>query len=213
MTRYATGRELIVFSLLSTSFGLTLAFGMLSFVTRVALVLGIPQYEEALFPMIAFGFYWSLKEKTPWIAPYSVTKRRWVHRAILPMMISCLFGAFLAGPSIIDGATLRMLLWPVILSPIGEEFLFRGWVYSLGERLFPKTLLTMANPFPVSVWLSAVAFSLWHLQNPVGIGLVTFQMGYTFIVGLWFGAWRWHSGSIVGPVVAHIGLNFFSVLV
>ncbi len=134
------------------------------------------------------------------------------------MIIAFAYGYFRHGPSFGEYLATRSgqmsLAWYVLLIPFGEEFLFRGWIYQIGERFFRDRPGFLTTPFPASVWLSALAFSLWHLQNlsQDGAGMVAFQMGYTFFVGLWLGYLRWQSSGLFIPGCAHIALNLATVL-
>ena len=85
-----------------------------------------------------------------------------------------------------------------IVTPIAEEFLFRGAVY--------KQLKKMAiNP----VLGSAVLFGLHHLQyfNFHLTRFAIFQITYTFFLGLLFGMMRQKSKSIYPSLATHIVIN------
>ena len=105
-------------------------------------------------------------------------------------------------------------IWYLVAVPIGEELLFRGWIYKIYETIAGQKPMTATNPLAVSIWMSAFCFSLWHSQNIVveGWAFGLFQIFYTFFVGLWLGLLRERSGGLLGPVAAHILLNIFGSL-
>ncbi len=112
-------------------------------------------------------------------------------------------------PEVVLAAT-----WTLMLAPVGEEFLFRGWVFSIAHRLWPNCYATATNPLPLAVWISAIAFSLWHLQNwnPDNSAYVIFQIAYTLPAGLWLGWLRQRSHGLIAPTAAHMGINLASAL-
>lgn len=130
--------------------------------------------------------------------------------SLLPICISFFFGR-VRGTHFSWNFSDHLLdtTWYLLFIPFGEEFLFRGWLYNLSERLWPHTLLTMTNPFPVSVWVSSTAFSLWHTQNlsSSSASLVFFQVAYTFLTGFWLGYLRWKSDRLWPGILAHFALN------
>jgi membrane protease YdiL (CAAX protease family) len=164
--------------------------------------------DELSFPVLAMCFYFSFRTfrtggvKSP-AQKWDSGKLALI--SVLPILISFVFGRFHPGtPS----------WWNIFLVPVGEEFLFRGWFYTFFDRLFRGKLFTATNPLPLGVWASALAFSLWHLQN-LGIepwGFVLFQVGYTFLVGIWLGVIRWQTGSLLPVIALHVLLNAVSSL-
>jgi membrane protease YdiL (CAAX protease family) len=81
----------------------------------------------------------------------------------------------------------------VVVAPIGEETLFRGF-------LFRGWLGSPRNPWPAIVATSA-AWALLHVQyNP-------FTIGEIFLVGLAFGWVRATTGSTVATMALHAFLN------
>jgi len=92
------------------------------------------------------------------------------------------------------GGTILGLITIGILSPIGEELLFRGAV--LGSLLDWRPIRTM--PW-IAVVLSAAFFSLMHM-NPA-------QMPGSFIMGLLFGWMAYRTGSLLPGIVGHVFNN------
>ncbi len=165
------------------------------------------------FPLLAWGFHLSFprppKPAQPQFPGWSFP---------LPLGIGLLYGLWDASPGIFSlvgtPETQLAAVWAIGLAPIGEEFLFRGWLYSFANRLWPGRFASATNPLPLAVWVTAFAFSLWHLQNwgteaPIR---VLWQTAYTFPAGIWLGWLRWRSGGLLLPILAHIGLNAATAL-
>lgn len=201
--------------------GLTLTYGFLP--TSRSLAQWVPPawahgHADALaFPILAAFFHVSLVERrTAQRAPWGW--REAIQTYPLAWVISAAYGWFHRMPSVFElgrsSAGRASLLWFLVCIPIGEELLFRGWLQGVAERITRGRVFTETNPLPVSLWVSAIAFSLWHLQNAEseGAGLVAFQVLYTFFTGLWLGFLRWRTGRILPCVVAHFGLNLASNL-
>ncbi len=136
----------------------------------------------------------------------------------VPFAISAIFGFFHDSPTLFElfrtPSGREAIVWFTIAIPLGEEWLFRGWLQSLAERFAPGIRLTETNPIPVSVWVSALAFSLWHTQNAAvePSAFVAFQMLYTFFTGLWLAYLRFATGKLLPCVIAHFSLNVASNL-
>ena len=171
------------------------------------------------FPLLALLFYLSFPTK-PVEKSHSIVPNLWA-TVPLPLLIALLFGYFHPAPSLIFAfqrdmtQALTWLIWFVFCIPLGEEWLFRGWMHNLVERIWSQKFLTPTNPLPVSVWMTALAFSCWHWQN-LGVdpfGFVLFQSLYTFFTGLWLGMLRWQTNSVFPAISAHAGLNLAASLV
>lgn len=165
--------------------------------------------EMAFFPLFAVVLCISLPRPRSLVSARS----QFAHLfriSLLPVFIAFLFGRFRG--THFDWNFSHELVntaWYLIFIPIGEEFLFRGWLFHLTERIWPATLFTATNPFPISVWVTSIAFSLWHTQNlhSSAWGLVLFQVAYTFLTGFWLGYMRWKSGLIWPGIIAHFAIN------
>jgi membrane protease YdiL (CAAX protease family) len=83
-----------------------------------------------------------------------------------------------------------------LLAPVGEELLFRG--------LLLPWLHTWTRPV-VALVLSAVLFASLHAFY----GLFT---GWIFFLGLLLGWARLHSGGVLAPILLHITINSFALL-
>lgn len=162
--------------------------------------------------LLAGGFHLSVPSRgTP--TPY---RPAWLS---LPVAfgLALLYGAAMPGPGELWIAEIPqrplVLSYTLLWAPLTEEFLFRGWLYSIAQRLCPK-LATPTNPLPVAAWATAIAFSLWHLQNfgSLPAGTVAFQVAYTLPLGLWLGWLRWQTGGLLAPIAAHVAVNLGTAL-
>lgn len=165
------------------------------------------------FPALAFAFHLSLPRppapKTPEFPLWSFP---------VPLVIGLLYGLCDPAPGIFSlvgsPETQLAAVWAIFLAPLGEEWLFRGWLYSLAYRLWPGRYASATNPLPIAVWVTAIAFSLWHLQNwgAEPNARVLLQIAYTLPAGIWLGWLRWRSGGLTLPILAHVGLNAATAL-
>lgn len=165
--------------------------------------------KMSLFPLLSVGLFLSIHSQWEW-------KKEGVsfflYSTPLPLLLSFLFGALTKAHS--EPLSHSTLFWYLFCIPIGEEFLFRGWAFELFERSFFQKNFASLLPLPVSIWMTSLMFSLWHLQN-VGkdpLPLVLFQVFYTFFTGFWLGHLKLSSGNPLPCVLAHSLLNLASLL-
>ena len=210
-----TLKERLAAAAFALTMGVTLMLGFLPMVNRFYGIVGpalpLPEpwtsYGERLFfPLVAAFFGWSLKYRETSQKPTS----RLLAISLLPVALAWLFGVWNPHPEF--WAHPQIAFWYLVCIPIGEEFLFRQWFYRLTYRLWGNRFFTFTNPFPTPVFLSAVAFSLWHFQNWTddAIGLVLFQVVYTFFTGLWLGTLRHETGRLWPSILAHFLINLAS---
>jgi membrane protease YdiL (CAAX protease family) len=81
----------------------------------------------------------------------------------------------------------------VVVAPLGEEILFRGFLYRGWLQWAP-------DPWSVIVVISAI-WSLLHIQYD------WFGMLQVFVTGMLFGWLRWRSGSTILVILMHALLN------
>lgn len=105
-----------------------------------------------------------------------------------------------------DISLAELLVRVIVIIPVGtalaEELIFRGVIFAI--------LVKMRAP---AIIMSSVLFGLWHLL-PAGLGQGDQTLGIvagTFVAtcgaGLVFGWLRSRSGSLLAPILAHIGTN------
>lgn len=81
----------------------------------------------------------------------------------------------------------------VIVAPVGEEILFRGFLFRGWQQWAP-------DPWSMIVVISAI-WSLLHVQYD------WFGMLQVFVTGMLFGWLRWRSGSTILAILMHALLN------
>lgn len=168
--------------------------------------------EMAAFPGLAALFYFSMP------LPKAIAQedtRSLLRTAPIPILLSFGLGLCLSNPTVFQTGIGEEFFWYVLLVPVGEELLFRGWLYNVIEKWWPKRRFTFTNPLPTAIWSSSLAFALWHLQNlgTMSVTHVLFQTAYTLFAGLWLGYLRWKSGGLALPIAMHSALNVATMLV
>jgi membrane protease YdiL (CAAX protease family) len=93
---------------------------------------------------------------------------------------------------------LGLFISAVIIAPVVEEFLFRGFLMtSMEARGWPSWLIVI---------LSSAAFTILH------IGYTGFGLMFIFMLGCMFGALRLWSGGLILPMAAHAAFNMKTFL-
>jgi len=134
---------------------------------------------------------------------------------VVPITIAFIFGVILRTNSFVQSQDPKQeLFWVVVCIPIGEELLFRGWLWAIFRTLFKGRFFTLTNPLPAELVLSSLAFSIWHIQNRTHftIPFLIFQILYTLFTGLWLGYLRWCTGKISSSLLAHMLINLAASL-
>lgn len=220
--QFASRHQTFILTLFAVVLGLSLAIGFQPASVQlgkwVLSAMGSPDspvralLELGFFPVLSLFFYLSLPS-IPFSRPYWISRNRLILMSLLPFIISFIFGQLKPFKTMgSDFQWRNLVIWAWIIVPIGEEFLFRGWLLDLFQRVF-RNIFAPSLPFlPLSVWGQAIAFSLWHIQNlgqtsPYLVGL---QLFYTFFVGIWLGLLRWQTGSLFVAILAHCLLNMLA---
>jgi membrane protease YdiL (CAAX protease family) len=165
-----------------------------------------PYFERMLFPLLTLFFVISLPGQKA--ARQEMPVKELLKTFPLPFFLALIFG-FLRDEPTFFAKDMPAVFWFLVAIPVGEELLFRGWLYGIIERLWPRKYFTATNPLPAAVFLTSLAFAIWHMQNysTYGPGFTLFQVLYTFCTGLWLGFLRWKTGAVAIPILAHAGLN------
>lgn len=95
------------------------------------------------------------------------------------------------------GTSILFLIGVIIVAPIGEEWLFRGFLF--------KGWKESVGPW-AAIILSAVAWAAIHLQYSV------WALAHLFIFGIVLGVARWKTKSILIPIWMHFVNNLVATL-
>lgn len=199
---YATACFLMYFSLL----------GILIFSERIVLSLSLPGIVAFILPLFVLAKRFSL----------SFTK---AYHIEVPDLRTTLCVLFISGSSIIPVEIFSSIFeraWPpdadyisfilsikpkgilsfiaiafglVIIAPLGEELLFRGFI----QRIFQRNM-----GGPVAVILASVVFAIVHFELAIIPSIA--------VLGLIFGYIFYRTGNLLYPVMAHGLYNFVSLL-
>ena len=101
-----------------------------------------------------------------------------------------------AAPALLARRRLLFALGALAFAPVCEEFLFRGFLQGLLERLTGRTVLSVA--------LTAIAFAAIHFSLYSFLPLVA--------VSACFSVARIKSGGLAAPVMAHALYNVTAIL-
>lgn len=95
-----------------------------------------------------------------------------------------------------------------LMTPVGEELIFRGFAYTALLYAFPGRTTRMGLSYAVVG--SALLFGAWHLSmaGTLTWGFVWVQAAYTAVAGLLLGLVRERTGSVLPCVTAHMGANY-----
>ncbi|MTV27669.1 CPBP family intramembrane metalloprotease [Nitriliruptoraceae bacterium ZYF776] len=109
-----------------------------------------------------------------------------------------------------------LAVYALVRIPLGtalfEEVAFRGVLFA--------AFLAVTTPWRATWWSSAV-FGLWHVAPTavalslndlvaaswLGVALIVGAVLVTTVAGALFTWLRWRSGSVLAPIVAHVGTN------
>jgi len=100
------------------------------------------------------------------------------------------------------------VVWQFIFSGFGEEFVCRGFVQSRLNQAFGRPLRLCGVQFGAGLVIASLLFGLMHAFNTYqpAIGFRSLSWGWalwTFTGGLFFGAIREKTGTLVAPGIAH----------
>lgn len=107
----------------------------------------------------------------------------------------------LLGPGL--RAPLMVLLLLIVVFPVLEEIVFRGFI----QPLLLKWTDAALGPVTLANVLTSIAFALAHLPAHGGL-----HATLVFVPSLFFGLFRDRHDSLVSPIVLHVAWNAAAVL-
>lgn len=171
--------------------------------------------EMAFFVLVSLLFYLSVPSQARNTETGTESLSALFPSISFPLVIAFIFGLFIK-QDVLSSSPNRTqdLFWVIVCIPLGEELLFRGWLWAIFRALFKSSFFTLTNPLPSALVFSSVSFSLWHLQNfnHISFPFLLFQMVYTFFTGIWLGYLRWKTGQISSSLLAHSLINLAASL-
>ena len=93
----------------------------------------------------------------------------------------------------------RALILVLLLGPVVEELVFRGFLYPLLARALGPWLAIVATAIPFALLHGAQNEWTWQLLVPIGLA------------GVVFGVVRYMTGSTVAAMLVHVGYNSTAV--
>jgi membrane protease YdiL (CAAX protease family) len=93
----------------------------------------------------------------------------------------------------------RALILVLLLGPVVEELVFRGFLYPLLARALGPWLAIVATAIPFALLHGAQSEWTWQLLVPIGLA------------GVVFGIVRYATGSTVAAMLVHVGYNSTAV--
>lgn len=115
--------------------------------------------------------------------------------------------AFLSGGA---PRSVETLLYQLTMPAIAEELVFRGVLFAVLERAFREATRGTHWWQSRAVWLTAIAFALYHAWTAVHDGFHFNAMAciLPFVFGTIAGALRKRTGSLWFPMALHSAVNF-----
>ncbi len=98
------------------------------------------------------------------------------------------------------------LLTAAVLAPVGEEVLFRGYLFNALRQSYASRPWGLALAFGLSALLFSLAHSLAATRDVIGLLIPTFVMGLL----LAWGSYR--TGSVIPSIIAHTINNGLGVM-
>lgn len=90
----------------------------------------------------------------------------------------------------------------VVVVPVIEELLFRGFFQEFAKRIFQPTLVA---------WISGLLFAGFHISTPQGGWNIALMVGLT-LFGYMAARLKEVEGALIAPVMAHAAFNLLSVV-
>jgi len=104
------------------------------------------------------------------------------------------------GRTLVQAHVVTTLVWAIVLTPVAEELLFRGALWSAIRAPLGGWLATL---------ITTVVFTLLHADQPGGAGIV--RAVQAAVLGLALGCARHATGGIAAPMVLHAAFNLLTI--
>ena len=135
---------------------------------------------------------------------------------ILTGIITTAFHGKIEGhPALMNASVLQFVLFTLILAPVAEEHLFRGFLQNYLKPLGNKGITVFHRRISLPVLIAALAFSLSHLgllASGVGTAFMIRTALFTFILGTIAGYYQEKYNNIVPAILVHMAGNLMGML-
>lgn len=122
-------------------------------------------------------------------------------------------------PAFVGATVLQFVFFTLILTPVAEELLFRGFLLNYLKPLDGKGVKLFGRNISLRVLVTALVFSLCHLgllASGVGTVFMIRTLVFAFIIGTIAGYYQEKYDNIVPAIIVHMAGNFmglFSVII
>jgi len=135
---------------------------------------------------------------------------------ILTGIITRLLNGSVEGhPALMNASVLQFVLYILILAPVAEEHLFRGFLQNYLKPLGDKGITVFHRRISLPVLIAALAFSLSHLgllASGVGTVFMIRTALFTFVLGTIAGYYQEKYNNIVPAILVHMAGNLLGML-
>ncbi len=135
---------------------------------------------------------------------------------ILTGIITTAFHGKIEGhPALMNASVLQFVLFTLILAPVAEEHLFRGFLQNYLKPLGDKGITVFHRRISLPVLIAAMAFSLSHLgllASGVGTAFMIRTALFTFILGTIAGYYQEKYNNIIPAIFVHMAGNLMGMI-
>ena len=135
---------------------------------------------------------------------------------ILTGIITTAFHGKIEGhPALMNASVLQFVLFTLILAPVAEEHLFRGFLQNYLKPLGDKGITVFHRRISLPVLIAAMAFSLSHLgllASGVGTAFMIRTTLFTFILGTIAGYYQEKYNNIIPAILVHMAGNLMGMI-
>ena len=159
--------------------------------------IAMPQFKQTLKPLL-FGFLTAVIVN--------------ITLGIITVIVS---GSAEKHPGVANASLLQFLVFDMIMAPVAEESLFRGFLQNYLRPLSDKGFTLFRRRISLPVLISALAFSLAHLiliVSGVGILFLVRILVFTFALGLIAGYYQEKHNNHVFAILVHMAGNLMGLI-
>lgn len=157
----------------------------------------VPQFKQTLKPLL-FGFLTAV-----------------VVNITLGIITVIIGGSAEKHPGVANASLLQFLVFDMILAPVAEESLFRGFLQNYLRPLGDKGFTLLRRRISLPVLISALAFSLAHLilvVSGVGVLFMVRILVFTFVLGLFAGYYQEKYNNHIFAILVHMAGNMMGLI-